>query len=61
MNKGTKKEIRSIPGDEGWWDSGGEEVAMEVAEEMLKMGVRDAAVVDWISRLYFAVAAQYGE
>ncbi len=60
MSTDLQKRIAAIPGEDGWWSSGSEEDYMELAKELLSLGMTEERVVDFLDLAYWAAANCYG-
>lgn len=53
--------IAALSGDEGWWHTSGQEELEKVAAELVEAGLDAEAVIDILSRVFQAAAAEYGD
>lgn len=53
--------IRTIPGENGWWNSSGQETFEEIASRLISKGIEEDEVLEILSYAYGAVASQYGD
>lgn len=62
MNKYAKleKQIAMIPGEDGWWNSSGEETFNEIALKLSDKGINDREIIDILSDCYYAVSEEFG-
>lgn len=55
-----EKEIKKIPGDDGWWKTAAEEYFNETAKKMVDNGFSEQEALDILSNIYWHVADCYG-
>lgn len=49
-----------IAGDDGFWNSSSEETFVEAAKKLQLIGMGDEEILEMLSDLYSAVAAEFG-
>lgn len=57
----VRDEIASIPGDDGWWRTGGQDTFESAAADLIAHGFTDAEALSLLGDLFSAVAEEYGE
>lgn len=60
MDDEIRSKIETIPGAQGWWTSDGSETFEQVADQLLALGMSVDDVLGMLHKLYYAVAAEFG-
>lgn len=61
LSENIINEIKTIPGEEGFWSSGSEETFLEVGQKLVNKGISEDETLEILSTLYFATANCYGD
>lgn len=56
-----KKRIEEIPGENGWWKTGGYDFVLDASVYLLQAGWTEDQIVSFVKGMYFAVAGEFGE
>lgn len=61
MTGDLRKRIDEIPGENGWWTTGGRDAFLSAAVDLLRKGWSDDEIVEFLETMYSAVAGEFGE
>lgn len=55
-----EKQLKTIPGDDGFWKNSTKDAYMDVADKMIEKGFTRQETLDLLSLLYQATADEFG-
>jgi len=61
ISENLEQSIATIPGEEGWWESENKDTFLEATKMLIaESNLSEENIIDLLSKLYGAVAAEFG-